>query len=126
MGAPQQDVKGLPADAALLHLIICPVCPGQLRTDTHELREEAKVAFFAWLYGSKQAANTSTANLLETFYEKGSLLDKYWKDNNITTPYGKTIPEVTRHHALNYLVQSTAAELTLKQALREAYGRNSF
>lgn len=84
-------------------------------------RDESKVAFFAWLYGSRQAANNSTVEKLEAFYKKGELLEKYWNDNSITTPYGKVIPDVSRHHALNYLVQSTAAELTLKQALKLNY-----
>jgi len=39
----------------------------------------------------------------------------------VTTPYGKVIEVVSRHHALNYLVQSTAAELALKQALKIDY-----
>ena len=31
------------------------------------------------------------------------------------------MPDVSEHHALNYLVQSTTAELTLKQALKMEY-----
>ena len=84
-------------------------------------RDESKVAFFAWLYGSRQAANNSTAGKLETFYNKKDLLQKYWNNNSITTPYGKVIKDVSAHHALNYLVQSTAAELTLKQAIKVNY-----
>ena len=84
-------------------------------------RDEAKVAFFAWLYGSRQAASLPAAHDLENFYNKDSLLEKYWKNEEITTPYKKTITGVGRHHALNYLVQSTAAELTLKQALKLDY-----
>ena len=45
-------------------------------------------------------------------------MEQHWDGNTVTTPYGKSIPDVSRHHALNYLVQSTAAELTLKQALK--------
>lgn len=60
----------------------------------------------------------SQAEKLSSFYQKDTLLQKYWVDGNIITPYGKTIPDVSRHHALNYLVQSTAAELLLKQALK--------
>ena len=37
------------------------------------------------------------------------------------TPFKKRIRDVSRHHALNYLVQSTTAELTLKQALKLDY-----
>ena len=81
-------------------------------------RGDAKTAFFAWLYGSKTAVSLTQAEKLSAFYQKDTLLQKYWLDGNILTPYGKAIPDVSRHHALNYLVQSTAAELLLKQALK--------
>jgi hypothetical protein len=84
-------------------------------------REEAKTAFFAWLYGSRSAAQSPEAKELAIFYDKGTLLDKYWKDEAIVTPFGKIIKNVSRHHALNYLVQSTAAELALKQFLKLDY-----
>ena len=83
-------------------------------------REEAKVAFFAWLYGSSSTNKTAIAEL-NKFYDKDLLLNKYWKDGNIITPYGKTITGVDAHHALNYLIQSTAADLALKQALKIDY-----
>jgi len=84
-------------------------------------RADAKVAFFAWLYGSKKSLSPSIQSKLETFYEKGKLLDQYWQQGKVTTPYGKVMEGVDHHHALNYLVQSTAAELTLKQALKIDY-----
>ena len=37
------------------------------------------------------------------------------------TPLKKHIPDVDEHHALNYIVQSTCAELTLLQALKIDY-----
>ena len=84
-------------------------------------RSAAKVAFFAWLYGSRTAVVKEDVQKLEKFYEKDSLLEKHWIDNTVTTPFGKQINDTSRHHALNYLVQSTAAELTLKQALKLDY-----
>ena len=84
-------------------------------------REDAKVLFFSWLYGSKKAAEHPDAHRLPEFYETASLLEKHWHDQTITTPFGKTIKGVTEHFALNYLVQSTAAELMLKQALKINY-----
>ena len=81
-------------------------------------REDAKVAFFSWLYGAKSSNMQAQAKKLGSFYEKDSLLDKYWDGNTVRTPFRKQIPDTSRHHALNYLVQSTAAELTLKQALK--------
>ena len=84
-------------------------------------RDEAKVAFFAWLYGSKTAADRAEMTKLAEFYEKDKLLKEYWDGNTVRTPFKKRIPDASEHHALNYLVQSTAAELTLKQALKLEY-----
>lgn len=84
-------------------------------------RNEAKVAFFAWLYGSRNAADPTQVRKLTKFYEKGLLLDKYWDGKTVRTPFGKEIEHVSDHHALNYLVQSTAAELALNQALKVEY-----
>tara|TARA_R100000808_G_C2152189_1_gene161513 strand:+ start:1677 stop:2897 length:1221 start_codon:yes stop_codon:yes gene_type:complete len=81
-------------------------------------REDAKIAFFSWLYGANSSEMRAQAAKLASFYEKDSLLDKYWDGNTVRTPFRKEIPDTSRHHALNYLVQSTAAELTLKQALK--------
>ena len=81
-------------------------------------RDEAKVAFFSWLYGSKAFRDASERFELESFYNKSDLLAKHWIDNTVTTPYKKVIKNTSRHHALNYLVQSTAADLALKQALK--------
>ena len=84
-------------------------------------RDQAKVAFFAWLYGSRSAASNSEMSRLGDFYQKDKLLEKYWDGKTVTTPFRKRILDTSRHHALNYLVQSTAAELTLKQALKMDY-----
>ena len=81
-------------------------------------RDQAKVAFFAWLYGSKTAADQQEMTKLAQFYEKDRLLEEYWDGTTVRTPFKKEIPDTSEHHALNYLVQSTAAELTLKQALK--------
>ena len=89
-------------------------------TDVHN-RNDAKVAFFAWLYGSKSAVNQRDMQKLASFYEKGRLLKEYWDGSTVRTPFRKEMPDVSEHHALNYLVQSTAAELTLKQALKMEY-----
>jgi len=84
-------------------------------------RDAAKVAFFAWLYGSKTAVGYQDMQKLASFYEKDRLLEEYWDGNTVRTPFRKEIPDTSEHHALNYLVQSTAAELTLKQALKMEY-----
>tara|TARA_R110002020_G_scaffold73627_2_gene188931 strand:+ start:4433 stop:5653 length:1221 start_codon:yes stop_codon:yes gene_type:complete len=84
-------------------------------------RAQAKVAFFAWLYGSKTAADAQEMVSLAKYYKKGELLQKYWDGNTVRTPFKKEIRDTSEHHALNYLVQSTAAELTLKQAVKLEY-----
>ena len=84
-------------------------------------RDAAKVAFFAWLYGSRTAADPREMKKLAEFYEKDSLLEKYCDGTTVRTPFKKEINDTSEHHALNYLVQSTAAELTLKQALKLEY-----
>ncbi len=81
-------------------------------------REEAKTMFFAWLYGSRTAASPEVMKKLEDYYQKDNLLDKYWDGTQISTPYHKIIPNTSEHHALNYLVQSTAADLALLQFLK--------
>lgn len=84
-------------------------------------REQAKVYFFSWLYGSREMSTKQEGKELEKFYDREKLLKGFYNDNQVTTPYGKTMKDVSRHHALNYLVQSTTAELTLKQALKIDY-----
>jgi len=81
-------------------------------------REEVKTAFFAWLYGSKSAETRLYSKHLEKFYNKEQVLDQYWDGKKVYTPYRKEIDNVDEHHALNYIVQSTCAELTLLQALK--------
>jgi hypothetical protein len=84
-------------------------------------RDQAKVAFFAWLYGSRTAADPDEMRKLADYYKKDILLEKYWDGNTVRTPFKKSIADASEHHALNYLVQSTAAELTLKQAVKLEY-----
>jgi len=84
-------------------------------------RDEAKVAFFSWLYGANSSDMRAQADKLASFYEKDLLIEKYWDGSTVRTPFGKQILDTSRHHALNYLVQSTTAELALKQALKVEY-----
>ncbi len=84
-------------------------------------RDQAKVAFFAWLYGSRTAADAEEMKKLADYYKKDQLLQKYWDGDTVRTPFKKVIGDTSEHHALNYLVQSTAAELTLKQAVKLEY-----
>ena len=84
-------------------------------------REQAKTTFFAWLYGSRSAVTSQQEKSLRHFYDKEEIIQKYLEGTTLRTAYNKLIPNVDHHHALNYLVQSTAAELLLKQALKIDY-----
>jgi len=85
---------------------------------TLHTRADAKTAFFAWLYGSQSADLKEASRQLSLYYDRDSLVQKHWDGNIITTPYRRAIHDVDRHHALNYLIQSTAADLALKQFLK--------
>jgi hypothetical protein len=73
-------------------------------------REEAKVSFFAWLY------NPRDDSLENKIYNKKEILKKYYKNDVITTPFGRKI-NVGEWKALNYLLQSTTSDLTLERAI---------
>jgi len=81
-------------------------------------RPSAKTAFFAWLYGSKTAVDENITEVLANRYPRQEILDKYWDGTTVRTPFGKLISTTSERHAFNYLIQSTTAELTLKQALK--------
>ena len=85
---------------------------------THFTRKQAKEFFFAWLYGSRAAEIKKNAKSLEKFYDKKKIMTDFWDGQTVVTPLGKRIENVSQHHALNYIVQSTTAELTLLQALK--------
>jgi len=72
-------------------------------------RDEAKVEFFAWLY------NPDSNALNNDFYDKKKLLDKWYKDGYIITPYQRKM-EVDDWRAMNYLIQSTTADRVLAKA----------
>lgn len=84
-------------------------------------RAEAKTAFFAWMYGATGKLPLAQKNKLEEYYDRQEVLRKFWAEGSVVTPYNKVIRDVDEHHALNYIVQSVAAELTLKQALKINY-----
>ena len=66
-------------------------------------RDKAKQKFFAWLYNSENKTIDSK------FYSKDALVEKFYKEGKIQTPFGRrTICD--RFHALNYLLQSTSSD----------------
>lgn len=85
--------------------------------DGNITRDEAKTNFFAWLYGSRHPKIIKYGKVLETFYDKETLLDRYWDRKTVRTDFHRTIP-ADEYHALNFLVQSTSADMTLNAAVR--------
>ena len=84
-------------------------------------REKVKQMFFSWLYGARSIQETTEGKVLDNFYDKDAILSKYWDGNKIRNTYKREIQGVDKHHALNYIVQSTAADLTLLQAIKIDY-----
>lgn len=74
-------------------------------------REEAKKKIFAWLYGDVENKKA------EEIYNKEQVRNKYWDGTTVKTYWGREI-EADRHHSLSYIVQSTFADLVLKQMVK--------
>ena len=77
-----------------------------------ETREDAKKAFFSWLYDEKKKNEK-----LEEIYKRNDVRNDHFKDGQVTTPFGNTM-EADRHHSLSYLIQGTTAEMVLRQAIK--------
>jgi hypothetical protein len=95
----------------------------QPNTDIHEhirsevynnrySRDEVKQKVFAWLYNPK-AQNKK----LSLYVDKDNLLNKYYLDGIISSPLNRQI-RVEEEKALNYLIQSTASDVLLRQAIK--------
>ena len=85
-------------------------------------REEAKKKIFSWLYGETDNKKA------EEIYNKEKVRNKYWDGSKVTTYWGREI-EADKHHSLSYIVQSTFADLVLKQVVKIAKfleGKKSF
>jgi hypothetical protein len=76
-------------------------------------REQVKQDFFAWLYGSNQVDGTE----FEKVYDTNKVKNHYWDGTMVRNRFGREIL-ADEHHALNYIVQSTASDLVLRQALK--------
>ena len=73
-------------------------------------REDAKIQFFAWLY------NYRSDNADFESYHRAQVLDQWYDGEYITTPFKRKI-RVDKPKALNYLIQSTTADLVLDRAV---------
>jgi hypothetical protein len=72
-------------------------------------RAAAKKKIFAWLY------NPNSTDVDTDYYDKSKVLEKYYAEGIVSTPFGRTIPS-DDFHALNYLVQSTSSDNFLDRA----------
>jgi len=110
-------------NAAELRVMLGLLGGGQPNEDLHDwnlknvfknggTREEAKKRVFAWLYNPE-----SKDRLLNKEYDRDSVLQKYYNGSQVTTLWNRTI-DSDDHHALNYIIQSTAADLFLRQMIK--------
>ena len=75
-------------------------------------REEAKKRIFAWLYNP-----TSKDKESAIAYDRDQVLSQHYDGQAVNTCFGRRI-EADRHHALNYIIQSTTSDLLLKRAIK--------
>ena len=73
-------------------------------------RQEAKVKFFAWIYN-----NESPATEFEQ-YKREQVVERWYDGEFVTTPFKRKI-KVDKRKALNYIIQSTTADLVLDRAV---------
>lgn len=74
-------------------------------------REEAKKRIFAWLYNPE-----STDRVSNGVYDREEVIKKYFNGSQVTTFFDRTIPS-DKHHALNYIIQSTTSDLFLHKMI---------
>ena len=74
-------------------------------------RSEAKQRIFAWLYNPESKDYRSNRA-----YDRNFVLQKYWDGEQVQTYYDRIIP-ADKHHALNYIIQSTTSDLFLRRAI---------
>jgi hypothetical protein len=73
-------------------------------------RESAKKRAFQWLYGK-----TSPNKTLEKIYDKTKIKEDYFHGHYVKTPFERVI-ECDDDHAINYVIQSTTADIVLEKA----------
>ena len=77
-------------------------------------RQQIKNSIFAWLYNSKKHPNEKT---LRAMYDKDKVLHDYWDGETVKTCFNREVP-ADEHHALNYIIQSTCADLILQKMIK--------
>ena len=80
--------------------------------NAHTTREEAKQGFFSWLYDE----NKINPNLSK-YYDRDKVREIYFDGQVVKTMFGREI-EAEQRTALNYIIQSTTADLVLRQVIK--------
>jgi hypothetical protein len=75
-------------------------------------RQKSKKNIFSWLYDPK-----STHRIAESIYDRKKVKAENFDGTHVRTVFGRTI-EADNHHALNYIVQSTTADMVLAQMVK--------
>ncbi len=86
-------------------------------------RDQAKKRIFSWLYNPQ-----SKDHLPSKYYDREGILRKYWNGQVVVTPMKRAI-QADKHHALNYLIQSTTSDIVLSRTFKIAdklKDKNSF
>jgi len=110
-------------NAAELRVMLSLLDHEQPQEDIHEwnaqnvfkgtlTREKTKKRTFAWLYNEK-----SKETSLNGVYDKNKIKEKYWDGEKVRTVFNREI-ESDEYHAINYIIQSTAADLFLRQLVK--------
>jgi len=85
-------------------------------------RKQAKTKFLAWFY------NPHSNAIQSEHYDRRLLLNKYYNNGVVSTPFGREI-EADEFHALNYLLQSTSSDNCMTQCTKISkflHGKKSF
>lgn len=101
----------------------------QPNTDLHEWnkdniflgtnREGAKKKFLAWMYDERGTTilPTQQDKKIKMFYDKNIVRGKYYDSGIVKNHYGREI-KADNEHAINYILQSTASDIFLRQAIK--------
>lgn len=118
----------LDLNAAEIRMALALAGEQQPEGDLHEIslntvfnnevtRTQAKNITTQWLYDSQSELCKKYDVNLSKFYNKQKLINKYWHEGEVHTPYGRIIP-ADRHHILSYLNQSSLIDMWHRQILK--------
>ena len=82
-------------------------------------RDGAKKKFLAWMYDERGTTTLPPQQdkKVRTFYDKSVVRNKYYDGGTVKNYYGREI-KADNEHAINYILQSTASDCFLRQAIK--------